>query len=102
MRTKGDAIVLNKYTGKPLVVEQGSRGGPSLSLPTDQLPELEAILQAASVYYHADLLSLSFDNGPYMTRVHFGREGNRAQVQAVLDQAESANEGGRPCPLLTN
>ncbi|MDB5308217.1 MAG: hypothetical protein JWO38_2419 [Gemmataceae bacterium] len=73
-------------THKPLQVEP-SAGGPLLWVSVPQLDVLRPLLDQHRVTYWLSEGAASYGGGPYIAVVSFGRSGNAAQIQAVLDAA---------------
>jgi hypothetical protein len=48
---------------------------------------VRAVLDRHKVYYWVDGDAISLDNGPYTTVINFGKGGDAARIQAILDEA---------------
>ena len=72
-------------TKKPLRVSTDGAYPPYLDLSVSQLDDLRKALDGHGVVYWVDEGYLSFNGGPEMAFVNFGREENAAAIQAILD-----------------
>lgn len=77
----------DKFTRQPLQVLSDEVAGPFLSVPLAQLPEVRARLDRDSIRYWVDSFAISLDGDPPVTVVSFGRKGDSARIQALLDEA---------------
>lgn len=78
--------MIDVATKKPLQVETGA-GGPLLWVSLPQLGTLRPLLDRHRVTYWLSEGAASYGGGPYIAVVNFGRSGNAAQIQALLDAA---------------
>jgi hypothetical protein len=56
-------------------------------LPMAQLDAVVAVLDRHRVRYWVDADALSLDDEPAVTVINFGRSGDAARIQAILDEA---------------
>jgi hypothetical protein len=75
----------NTATQKPLRVSNEGTAGPYIMLPFSQLDEVRQLLDNQGIRYWVSEHAISMDGGPEMIIINFGREGDAAAVQAVLD-----------------
>jgi hypothetical protein len=61
--------------------------GPYLMVPLAQLAGVRARLDRHSVRYWVDADAISLDGKPAVVVVNFGRAGDSARLQALLDEA---------------
>ncbi len=61
--------------------------GPFIRVPLIQLDEIKKVLDAHHIFYWADENAISFNGRPYVLDVNFGRNGDAAAIQAVLDSS---------------
>jgi hypothetical protein len=52
-----------------------------------QLDVVRAVLDRHEVYYWVDADAISLDNEPFTTVINFGKGGDAARIQAILDEA---------------
>ena len=52
-----------------------------------QLDAVLAVLDRHKVRYWVDADAISLDNEPAITVINFGRSGDAARIQAILDEA---------------
>ena len=52
-----------------------------------QLDAVLAVLDSNQVRYWVDSDAISLDNEPAITVINFGRSGDAARIQAILDEA---------------
>jgi hypothetical protein len=72
-------------TKKPLRVSTDGTAGPYIMLPVSQLDEVQRLLDSRSVRYWVEENVISLDGGPEIAVIDFGRTGDAAVVQAILD-----------------
>lgn len=72
-------------TQRPLQVSTESTAGPYMDVPVSQLDEVERLLKQAGIFYWVNDNLISIDGGPEIATVNFGRSGDAAAVQAILD-----------------
>ena len=75
-------------TTKQLHVLDDSVAGPYLRLSMDQLEKVRQLLDSHGIFYWFRENSISMDGGPFFTVVNFGRNGDAAAMQALLDSVE--------------
>ena len=61
--------------------------GPYLMVTMTQLDAVRAVLDRHKVRYWVDADAISLDNEPAITVINFGRSGDAARIQAILDEA---------------
>jgi hypothetical protein len=74
-------------TKKPLLVSTDSTAGPYIELPVSQLGEVQRLLDSHHIAYWVSEDFISFNGAPEEALINFGRGGDAAAVQAVLDSA---------------
>ena len=79
--------MMSKIIDEPIQVSQGKRGGPYIMLPLDDVPDVRNLLDEAKIHYWVSETSVSQNNGPMITIVHFNRAANSVEIQAALDKA---------------
>jgi hypothetical protein len=68
-----------------LVLE--SKAGSIMDVPVSQVDELRRLFDSHGIRYWIDEHAFSIDDGPEMTVIYFGRGGDAASIQAILDSA---------------
>jgi len=71
-----------------LRVSSDSIAGPYLMLPISQLGRVRRQLDEHAVRYWVDADAISLDGKPAITVINFGRTGDAAGIQTILDQAD--------------
>jgi hypothetical protein len=79
--------VIDEMTKDSLRVSTDGVAGPYLMVPVTQLDAVLALLDRHKVRYWVDADAISLDNEPAITVINFGRSGEAARVQAILDEA---------------
>jgi hypothetical protein len=79
--------MISSTAHKPLIVHTADGAGPYIIVPLDQLESVASILQMYGISFWEDFFAVSVDGKPEVVFVNFGRSGNAAQVQRVLDAA---------------
>lgn len=74
-------------TKKPVQVRNEGTAGPYVRVPLDQVKEIEKLLNTHGIYYWVSEDAISFDNGPFITEINFGRKGDARAIQKVFDSA---------------
>jgi hypothetical protein len=74
-------------TQRQLRVSTDGTAGPYLMLPLAQVDEVKTLLDQHRIRYWVEENAISINDGPYICVINFGREGNAAAVQAILDAA---------------
>jgi len=72
-------------TQKALRVSTDGTAGPYIMLPFSQLDEVRRLLNGRGIRYWVEENAISINGGPEIVVINFGREGDAAAVQAVLD-----------------
>ena len=74
-------------TKKPLRVSREglSQIGPYIWVSVEQLKEVEKLLRTHNLSFWTEDNSLSMDNGPYMTYIHFRLGEDPSPIQVLLD-----------------
>jgi hypothetical protein len=80
--------MLDVHTKKPLRVSAHEIAGPSLRIPEDQVEEVRQRLDREAIDYWVSSHAISIDNGPEITYIYFGPQGDAARIQTILDEAE--------------
>ena len=80
--------MIDEVTKDMLRVSDGGLGGPYLMVSMDQLDAVVAVLDRHKVRYWVDADAISLDNEPALTVINFGRTGDAARIQAILDEAD--------------
>ena len=62
-----------------------SKVGPYIWVSVNQVKEVETLLRKHNIFFWTEEDSLSINNGPYMTYVHFRLGQDPNAVQAILD-----------------
>jgi hypothetical protein len=73
--------------GSSLRVSTDGVAGPYLMVPVTQLDAVLAVLDRNHVRYWVDADAISLDNEPAITVINFGRSGDAARIQTILDEA---------------
>ena len=82
--------MIDVTSSKPLRVSTIGTVGPHLRLPFSQVPELRLLLDQNNVRYRVQDNVISLNGGPAFATVSFGREGDAAVIQAILDRWENS------------
>jgi len=61
--------------------------GLYIMVPVTQLDAVLAVLDSNHVRYWIDADAISLDNEPAITVINFGRSGDAARIQTILDEA---------------
>lgn len=75
-------------TKKGLRVSTDGTAGPYIMVPDSQLDEVKRVLDDQRIRYWVEENSISLNNGPYISVINLGREGNAQTVQAILDKVQ--------------
>jgi hypothetical protein len=62
--------------------------GPYLMLPLSQLARVREILDFHKVRYWTDSYAISLDRKPAIIVINFGKTGDAARIQQLLDEAD--------------
>jgi hypothetical protein len=79
--------MIDEMTHEKLRVSVDAVAGPYLMVTIDQLDSVVALLDRHKVRYWVDPEAISLDNEPYVTVINFGKAGDGARIQAILDEA---------------
>jgi hypothetical protein len=79
--------MIDEMTKNSLRVSTDGIAGPYLMVPVTQLDAVLAALDRHKVRYWVDADAISLDNEPAITVVNFGRTGDAARIQTILDKA---------------
>ncbi len=79
--------MIDEMTQDSLRVSTDGIAGPHLMLPVAQFDAVLAVLDCHKVRYGVDADAISLDNKPAITVINFGRSGDAARIQAILDEA---------------
>ena len=79
--------MIDEMTQSNLRVSNDGTAGPYLMVPVTQLDTVLAVLNRRTVRYWVDADAISLDNEPAITVINFGRSGDAARIQAILDEA---------------
>ncbi len=79
--------MIDEMTRDSLRVESDVIAGPYLEIALPQLDAVRAVLDRHDVYYWVDADAISLDNEPPVTVINFGKGGDPARIQAILDEA---------------
>jgi hypothetical protein len=79
--------MIDEKTDDRLRVSTAGIAGPYLMIPMTQLDAALAVLDRHKVRYWVDADAISLDNEPAITVINFGRSGDAARIQSILDEA---------------
>jgi hypothetical protein len=79
--------MFDEMTQESLRVESDVIAGPYLEITLPQLDAVRALLDRHEVYYWVDADAISLDNESFTTVINFGKGGDAARIQAILDEA---------------
>ena len=79
--------MIDEMTQSNLRVSNDGTAGPYLMVPVTQLDAVLAVLNRHKVRYWVDADAISLDNEPAITVINFGRSGDAARIQAIIDEA---------------
>ncbi len=77
--------MIDTSTEQPVKVMYTEGAGPYLEIPYSQVPDVERALKEHSIYYWLREGVFSWNGGPEIAMVRFGRAGDRDAIQAVMD-----------------
>ncbi len=77
--------MIDVTTETPLQVSTDGPAGPYITVPESQLGDLTRLLDSHGIGYEVDEFSISLNGEPAVTVVNFGRRGDAAAVQRILD-----------------
>lgn len=79
--------MIDGMTRDQLRISTDGVAGPYLMVPVAQLARVRELLDSHSVRYWVDADAISLDRKPAIAVVNFGRAGDAARIQAILDEA---------------
>jgi hypothetical protein len=79
--------MIDEMTRESLRVQGDAIGAAYLMVTIDQLDAVRPVLDRHKVYYWVDADAISLDNEPATTVINFGKDGDAARIQAILDEA---------------
>jgi hypothetical protein len=79
--------MIDEMTRNTLRVSTDGIAGPYLMVPVAQLDAVLAVLDSNHVRYWVDADAIALDNEPAITVINFGRSGDAARIQTILDEA---------------
>jgi hypothetical protein len=79
--------MIDVTTKQPLRVANEGDAGPYIELPYDQLAEVRRLLDRHGVRYYPHEDVFSFNGGPYIATIDFGRGADPDAIQSILDDA---------------
>lgn len=79
--------MLDEMTKDRLRISTDGVAGPYLMVPLAQLARVRERLDRHSVRYWVDADAISLDGKPAVVVVNFGRTGDAARIQTLLDEA---------------
>ncbi len=81
------STTIDEMTQSNLRVASDGTAGPYLIVPVGQLDAVLVVLDRHKVRYWVDADAISLDNEPAINVINFGRSGDAARIQAILDEA---------------
>ncbi len=75
-------------TEERIQVSTDGVAGPYLMLPMTQLGHVRHRLDQHAIRYWVDTDAISLDGKPAIAVINFGRAGDAASIQAILDKAD--------------
>ncbi len=79
--------MVDKTAQDRLRVATDGIAGPYLMLPVTQLSRVREVLDLHGIRYWPDTDAISLDGRPAITVINFGRAGDAARIQHLLDEA---------------
>jgi hypothetical protein len=79
--------MIDELTRSRLRVSADGVAGPYLMVPLTQLPRVRKVLDRHGVRHWTDSQAISLDGRPAVAVVSFGRGGDAAGIQRLLDEA---------------
>ena len=79
-------MIPDAKTKKPLRVSTDGTAGPYIRVPVSQLDDVRRLLDGHGIGYWIGENAISFDGAPEIAVVNFGRGGDPALVQSILDK----------------
>ena len=78
--------MIDEMTADRLRVATDGIAGPYLMVPLAQLPRVRELLDGHKVRYWPDSHAISLDGKPAIVVINFGRTGDSARIQQLLDE----------------
>lgn len=78
--------MIDDMTKARLRVSTDGVAGPYLMVPVGQLARVQDVLDRHKVRYWPDADAISLDGRPAITVINFGRAGDAARIQKLLDE----------------
>ncbi len=79
--------MIDEMTRGRLHVSTDGVAGPYLMVPVTQLAKIRELLDHYHIRYWPDAVAISLDGKPAVTVINFGRAGDAAKIQQLLDEA---------------
>jgi hypothetical protein len=79
--------MIDEVKKKRMQVDSDVIAGPFLRLPLAQLASVREVLDRHGIDYWVDSEAIALDHRPPVIFINFGRKGDAAQIQAILDEA---------------
>ena len=79
--------MLDVTTNKPIRVEYAGEGHPLIDVPTSQLDEVRALLDAHDVPYWVSDIAIALEGEPEISYITLSYRADPVAVQRLLDQA---------------
>ncbi len=79
--------MIDEMNRSPLRVASDGVAGPYLMTPVAQLARIRELLDRRAVRYWVDADAISLDGRPAIAVINFGRAGDAARLQDLLDEA---------------
>jgi hypothetical protein len=79
--------MIDEMTRDRLRVSTDGVAGPYLMVPVAQLVRVRELLDRHGIRYWTDTHAIRLDGRPAITVVNFGRSGEAARIQSLLDEA---------------
>ena len=78
--------MIDELTQERFRVSNAEDAGPYLMVTVNQLEVIREALDRHKVRYWVDGDAISLDNDPLVTWINFGRAGDAARIQSILDE----------------
>jgi hypothetical protein len=78
--------MIDEMTEERLRVSTDGIAGPYLMVPMGQLVRIRELLDRHAIRYWVESEAISLDGKPAIAVINFGRAGDRARIQALLDE----------------
>ena len=78
--------MIDEMTRDRLRVSTDGIAGPYLMIPVTQLARVREVLDLHRVHYWPDSDAISLDGKPAIAVINFGRAGDAARIQHLLDE----------------